>query len=72
MSVALGNSLVDLACDGDRLARFMANPQSELAGTSLTPAEIEAILTRDSRKVSWSPHAGSKKPRRKFRFRCRS
>jgi hypothetical protein len=51
MSEDLGNFLVDLATDADRLGRFIENPEEELARTTLTPEERAAILTRDSRRI---------------------
>ena len=52
MSEALGNFLADLACDSEQLARFAANPEGMLAAAALSAAERDAILSRDSRRVS--------------------
>jgi hypothetical protein len=51
MSDALGNFLVDVALNPDRLERASADLPAELARTSLEPHEQEALLTRDSRRV---------------------
>ncbi len=52
MSETLGNFLVDLATNTELAARFLDNPEAELARTPLTPDERAAILARDSRRIS--------------------
>jgi hypothetical protein len=51
MSENLSNFLADLGSDADLLARVMANPETALAETTLTPEERAAILSRDPREV---------------------
>ena len=48
----LGNFLVDIASDPDRLALFALNPSSLLDDADLTDKEKAAVLTRDSRQVA--------------------
>ena len=51
MSENLSNFLADLDSDPELLARFAANPEAELARTTLTPQEQTAILSRDPTEV---------------------
>ena len=51
MSGTLKDFLVDLACDPDRLARFVADPEGEIERAGLDARDRAAILSRDSRAV---------------------
>ncbi|HXI32042.1 MAG TPA: hypothetical protein VNG89_26570 [Vicinamibacterales bacterium] len=48
MTDNLGNFLVDLASEPDRLARFLANPMPVLDASSLTPDEQRMVRFPDS------------------------
>ena len=51
MSENLSSFLADLGANPELLARFVANPEAELAQTGLTPQEQAAILSGDPREV---------------------